>query len=176
MRRLILMRHAKARRADPGLSDADRQLDARGREAAVTMGRWMQAEGYVPDHALVSTAVRTRETWNGVAQTITAASVAWTPTLYEAERGTILDLVRAAPEPGTLLVIGHQPGIGDCASRVLAEGVADAEFARYPTGAIAVVDFAVDAWAAVGWGQGRLAAFTLPRRLGARGVSARGSG
>ena len=41
----------------------------------------------------------------------------------------------------------------------------DPAFAKFPTGATAVVDFDADEWAGVAWGTGRLADFVVPRAL-----------
>ena len=65
-RRLVILRHAKA---EPfAQTDLARQLTARGRASAHDVGRHLQEAGFVPDVALVSTAVRTRETWAEVAE------------------------------------------------------------------------------------------------------------
>src|SRR5262245_18470604 len=63
MRRLMLLRHATSDWSLPGQTDRDRGLAERGRMAAPAMGRYMAQHGLIPDHAIVSTATRTRETW-----------------------------------------------------------------------------------------------------------------
>ena len=67
MRRLLLLRHAKAERSQPGGRDHDRVLTQRGRADAKTLGAYLARHRLVPDRALVSTAARTRETWERVA-------------------------------------------------------------------------------------------------------------
>ena len=59
---LILMRHGKAEEG-PGKPDHDRELAARGRRDAKAAGKWLHAEGLVPDLVICSTAQRTRQTW-----------------------------------------------------------------------------------------------------------------
>ncbi len=49
---------------------------------------------------------------------------------------------------------------------LLAAAPEDPEFARYPTAATAVIEFARDGWPQVGWGAGRLVDFATPRGLG----------
>ena len=65
--RLMLLRHAKSEKAEPGMRDHER----RSMRAAATMrraiGAYMARHGLVPDRALVSTAQRTRETWERLA-------------------------------------------------------------------------------------------------------------
>jgi phosphohistidine phosphatase len=165
MRRLILMRHAKSSWADPGQRDLDRPLNKRGRKAAGLLGAWLKRERYRPDHALVSSARRAQETWAGVVAAAGAAGTTYLPELYHASPDSMLALLRQAPDLPTLLMLGHQPGIGAFAARLQADPPADAEFARYPTGATAVIDLDAAAWSDVGWQGGRLAAFVVPRGL-----------
>src|SRR6202000_265017 len=63
MRRLMLLRHAKTERADPGDRDRDRKLMKPGRSDASMIGVYMARHGLVPDLALVSPATRAQETW-----------------------------------------------------------------------------------------------------------------
>jgi phosphohistidine phosphatase len=65
--RLMLLRHAKSEKAEPGMSDRDRRLNGRGQGDATTMGAYMARHQLTPDLALISTAQRTRETWEHVA-------------------------------------------------------------------------------------------------------------
>ena len=67
MRRLMLLRHAKTERAEPGQRDRDRKLMKRGRADAPKLGAYMAHHDLIPDLALVSPAVRAEETWDLVA-------------------------------------------------------------------------------------------------------------
>jgi phosphohistidine phosphatase len=166
MRRLILMRHAKSSWADPGQRDLDRPLNKRGRRAARLLGGWLKGEGHAPDEALVSSARRARETWDGVVAAAGAAPTTYRPELYHASPEAMLAVLREPREAATLLVIAHQPGIGALARRLLADPPdADPVFDKFPTGATAVIDFDAAAWPDIGWQSGRLAGFAAPRSL-----------
>ena len=163
MRRLILMRHAKSSWAEDGQADHERPLNGRGRRDAAALGAWLVETGRMPDAALVSTAARTQETWSRLG----LAGVAMTPRgdLYHAAPEAMLAALRGAPEVETLLMIGHQPGIGAAARMLLSEPPDDPDFAKYPTAATAVITLPVDAWADAGWGAGRLEEFVTPASL-----------
>ena len=165
MRRLILMRHAKSSWADAGQRDLDRPLSKRGRRSAALVGAWLARKGYRPRHGLVSMARRTQETWAGVVAEVGAAETTYLPELYHAAPETLFAALRLAPNVETVLMLGHQPGIGGFARRLLAEVPEDADFAKYPTGATAVVDFEIGDWRHVDWGTGTLVDFVVPRRL-----------
>ncbi len=112
---LILWRHAEAEEGAGGLPDAARQLTARGRRQAQRMARWLLRR--LPDghRILVSPAVRTL-------QTADALGLAYE---IEAAVGTsadVDDLLAAAGWPearGTIVVVGHQPTLGQVAARLL---------------------------------------------------------
>jgi phosphohistidine phosphatase len=162
---LILTRHAKSDWDDPTLSDHDRVLNPRGQEAAVKIGGWLRAKGYLPDAALVSSARRTQETWDRLLPELgRAVPMTVAPKLYHAEADTILAHLRAA-EALTVMVVGHNPGIGEFAHRIVDGPAAHPRFIDYPTGATLVASFDRRAWDDVDWWSGRVVDFVVPRDL-----------
>ena len=164
-RQLILMRHAKSDWDDPALSDHDRPLNPRGRRDAPKIGAWLHARGFVPDVALVSSARRTQETWEYLLPILGGAiPMQSLPGLYHADADAILAHLRAQTAP-TVLVIGHNPGIGDCASRLLDRPLPHPRFLDYPTGATLVADGPDKDWAMLDWRSAQAVDFTVPREL-----------
>jgi phosphohistidine phosphatase len=146
MDRLILLRHAKAESEAPSGDDFDRPLAPRGQREARFVGAQLAALGLKPDVALVSPALRTRETWEIVEPAVPGAEVRFDPALYNAEAGAIRRIAEAAgTERGTVMVVAHNPGLQALAVRLLREGVAPADFVahaqqRFPPAAVAVFD------------------------------------
>lgn len=164
-RRLILIRHAKSSWDDPALSDHDRPLNRRGERAARALGAWLASRGHVPDEVLCSTALRARATWEGIAAVLPAAPpLRLEPRLYHAPPEVMRAVLRGA-EGGTVAMIGHNPGIAAFAAELLREAPPDPDLARYPTGATAVIDFAIAAWAELQPRTGVLRDFVTPRAL-----------
>ncbi len=166
----MLLRHAKSDWPD-GVSDIDRPLAPRGREAAPRMGAYMAAEGLLPDRVLVSPARRARETFSLVAPSLGGAPSREEPRIYEAPASRLLQVAREGEaEARALLLVGHNPGFEDLARRLVGHGDRYA-FARlsakYPTAGLAVIDFAVEAWSELAPGGGRLDRFVTPGTLGA---------
>ena len=165
MKRLILTRHAKSSWDDPMTPDHDRPLNERGKAAAADLGQWLASRGYVPDEVLCSDALRTRKTYSGIAPALPGApELILKPALYHAGAEVMLAVLRHATG-GTVMMIGHNPGIADFASRIVVAPPRNAEFARYPTGATLVAEFVVDDWADVGFGSGVTVDFIVPREL-----------
>ena len=162
-RRLILTRHAKSSWDDPEMPDHERPLNRRGRRAALELGEWLHSRGYEPDEVLCSTAQRTRDTWAGVK----AAPLEVTPALqlvdglYQASPEAMLAALRAA-RGDCVMMIGHNPGIGEFSRMLPLRAPNDPAFARYPTAATLVVDFQAASWADVRPCQGSVLDFFVP--------------
>ncbi|MCJ2137220.1 histidine phosphatase family protein [Methylobacterium sp. J-026] len=168
MRRLILLRHAKSDRP-AGVADRERPLNPRGRRAAPAVGARLAQDGLRPDLALVSTAQRTRETWAAMAAALGDPETRWQPEIYEAPAHRILAVIGAAPDTAaTVMVVGHNPGLGDLAADLAGEGPRDARnrlALEFPTAAYVVIDFDTERWAEIAPGQGRLDRFVRPRDI-----------
>jgi phosphohistidine phosphatase len=170
MKTLLLLRHAKSDWGDPARTDHERHLNRRGRDAAPLMGDWLARERLIPDLVLCSTATRTRETLDLVRPRIGAdVAVVFDDRLYLAEAPTLLERVRATDDSvGTLLVVGHNPGLEELAGRLTGggdRGAIDALAEKMPTAGLAVLRFDVAGWKRVAARGGRLDAFVTPRSL-----------
>ena len=170
MRRLMLLRHAKSDWANPTLRDHDRPLNARGRESAPKMGAYMARHALVPELIVASTAKRVVETLDlALAAFEIAPKIKSEPRVYEAGANALLGLVKEAPRAvHSLLLVGHNPGMAEFASSLIASGDVDARqrlIEKFPTAALAVIDFAVDDWSKVHPRGGRLDRFVVPRAL-----------
>jgi phosphohistidine phosphatase len=167
MRRLMLLRHAKTERADPGDRDRDRKLMKRGRSDASMIGAYMARHGLVPDLALVSPAVRAQETWR-----LAAAAFAPAPPMlsndriYNADTAKLLGVVgEARKEAHILIVVGHNPGLHDLAVLLIASGEVKARERireKLPTSGLVVIDMPLDDWSLVHAQAGRLERFVSP--------------
>jgi len=167
VRRLLLLRHAKSSWADPGVRDHDRPLNDRGRHAATAMGNHLRKQGWIPDVVLCSSARRTCETATRLELPETTELVV-EHDLYLADPDTVLHRIRAVDDRAqTVMVIGHNPTMHEVALNLVREGNKRALRSlgeKYPTGALAVIDFD-GVWRALAPATGRLAAFETPRGL-----------
>lgn len=176
--KLVLLRHAKS--AWPaGVPDHDRPLGRRGRRDAPAVGRWVRLAGLAPDHVLCSTARRARETWDLAQRELgVRLPVAFEPAVYAASAGSLLDLIRQLPPAArTVVVVGHDPGLPDLALALAGKTAAhdgreagpvlsahDRMAAKFPTGAVAVLEFS-GPWSKLAAGRARLASFVTPGEM-----------
>ena len=169
MKRLILLRHAKSSWNDASQSDHERPLNQRGRLAAALMGAWFIEQPWRVDAAIVSTSLRTRETWTLLTKQWPATPpVRFEASIYEAEVAALLAAAQAAPASAqTVLMIGHNPGMEMFTALLTAPG--GRRISRFPTAAAAVLEteeIADEAnWAATGPGRFQVVAFEHPKTL-----------
>ncbi len=151
--KLIVMRHFKSSWDQP-VDDHDRVLNGRGQQAARAMGDWLRTQNHVPDQALVSTAARTRESYERLGFAATADHF---DDLYLAEPDAILQRLKASAVGHAVLLLAHNPGIADFAAALVARPPNHPRFHDYPTGATLVVETDLT------WGAAPVIDFAVPR-------------
>ncbi|MER7958101.1 MULTISPECIES: histidine phosphatase family protein [unclassified Streptomyces] len=166
LRRLVVLRHAKSAWPE-GVPDHDRPLGPRGLRDAPAAGRWLVGADCLPELVLCSTARRARSTWG-----LAAAEMDGTPPtrhdarIYAADSHSLLDVVREVPgDVGTLLLVGHNPGLQDLVLRLAGEALDDMlqrVEVKFPTSAIAVLSRR-GAWADFAPGTALLTDLAVPR-------------
>ena len=171
MRRLFLLRHAKAERSEPGMEDRGRKLIERGRKDAAKVGAYMASHALIPDWVIASPSARTQETWKIASGAIRPApAAASVERLYDATPHAILGVVREAPAAAhALLVVGHNPGLHELALMLIASGDIEARERlreKLPTSGLVTIDFAFDDWGKLHPQSGRLERFVTPKSLG----------
>jgi phosphohistidine phosphatase len=172
VRRLLLLRHAKAVRETR--DDIERGLEPRGEKDSARMGRFLREDVYVPNLVLCSTSERTRQTLTLILPELGAVPrVEYLAELYHAEPEVILSAVRRAPNAvASLMVVGHNPGLEQLALMLASVPLEKKLRKRYetmdekfPTCGLAVIDFDVDKWSDIAPGAGELDAFVRPKDL-----------
>ena len=172
MLRLLLLRHSKAV-PYTGSGDHERALTERGRSDAAKLGAFIAGEKIAPQAAVHSGARRTKETLAIVLTKLQPGiGVSVEPRFYEATGSAFLSALRNSSDKAqTLLLVGHNPSIAAAAGRLAATGDRGAlskMAAKFPTSALAIVDFDADHWREVDEGMGRLVHFVTPASLGGR--------
>lgn len=156
MKILILMRHAKSDWTKPGQRDKERTLNSTGLQEASQMGSWLRGLGHVPQAALISSALRTRETWDRMGIDCDAQ---FDDALYLAAAEDYLSAVQTAPECDCLLLLGHNPGMETAMGEFAGRRISAA------TATTAVYSLPVRQWHDVKFKHGSLEAFESPQSL-----------
>jgi phosphohistidine phosphatase len=171
MRHLMLLRHAKTERAEPGQRDRDRTLTKRGRSDARVIGAYMVQHDLLPDLVLVSPAARTQETWALIAAAFAKAPrSAKDDRIYNASPRQLVGVIEESGSARSLLVIGHNPSLHEIAVQLIAAGDIEARqrlAEKLPTSGLVVIDLSNDDRPRLQPQSGRLEHFVTPRMLAA---------
>jgi phosphohistidine phosphatase len=154
-RTLVILSHAKADKP-AGVADKDRPLNHEGEADAVAAGSWLAEHEYVPDVVICSPSRRTRQTWDGVAQSLTAApTVSYVERLYGAKVDDLLTVIGELDDDRrTALLVGHNPAVSQLSTELDPSGI-DSE--GLSTSGIAVHTWSGD-WPDCGPGSAKLTA------------------
>ena len=161
MKQLFLLRHAKAVPAETAANDAARQLAPRGERDARIMAERLRDRGVRVDLILTSPAARTLRTAELVAAMVgyRRDAIVVDERLYLATPHEILAVIATARATiGSLLVVGHNPGLSEVAAELLPELAAD-----LPTAGIVALEVQSDDWASVGAARRRLTYYDFPK-------------
>lgn len=161
MLRLLLLRHAKSAWSSTDIADFERPLAPRGEREAVALASVLRQKSIAPDLVLCSTALRTRQTLAFLLPELSGTcTVRLERRLYEAGDSDYAGLIRElGGEAGQVMVIGHNPAIQATALRLTGDkdtGLRLRLAAKFPTSGLADISFAVENWAQITHGGGRL--------------------
>lgn len=165
MKRLTLVRHAKSDPGSPGQDDWDRTLNLRGEMDAPGMARRLKERRLKPDLLVTSPAIRALSTARYFARGLhlDAAHLKTDERLYLADPKTILKVVRElGGSADHLMVVGHNPGITECADKLSAER----DIESMPTCAVVTALYDIEAWEELDWKSGTEVELDYPKNTG----------
>ena len=170
MKKVILLRHAKSSWSDPRVDDHDRPLNKRGKASAPVIAQWLAHRRHLPDTVLCSSAKRTRQTVKRMKTILPdLPDPKIEETLYHAPPDDMRNRLNSLPKDcDTVMVVGHQPGLGALARKLAEENVrrrCARAFEHFPTGAAAVLEFDIDEWAELDYHKAKFVDFAVPREL-----------
>lgn len=115
---LILWRHADA---DAGVPDSGRKLTAKGRKQAAKIAKWLKARLPEGTRVLCSPARRAKDTAAALTKDFKAVDALG----LDANAKTVLAAAGWPKADGCVVVVGHQPTLGNAAALALAGTAAD---------------------------------------------------
>jgi phosphohistidine phosphatase len=166
MKKLSILRHAKADRPENYANDFDRKLTSRGHKDAALMADIVTQLEPPVDWIVSSPAQRAKETTEHlVRKTDLSESVFWEPNVYEAHAATLLKILAdVPPERNHALLVGHNPGLSDLVSALCAGSQTRVNIDLATTG-LAVLTLEIAWWNQIRLGCGRLELLLRPKLL-----------
>lgn len=163
-----MLRHAKSDRQRQYLTDLDRPLNERGRDAARRLGKWMKRRQLEPEWVTCSPAVRTRETLQLLRShlDIPDALINFDDRLYLADVEMLLKvLARCSRDISNVMVIGHNPGLEQLVEYLCGEDLPLSSKGKLlPTASLVQIALPGD-WRALAARSGKLEGIVRPEDL-----------
>jgi phosphohistidine phosphatase len=142
---LLILRHAKSSWDDSSLADRERPLNKRGERDAPRMGDLLRQQRLIPDVIISSDAVRAAMTAEAAGEAAGySGEIVFDPLLYAADPDDIIAVLRTVKaNTGTVMIVGHNPGLEDLIGQLTGEQHA------LPTAALAEIHLPIDRWRAL---------------------------
>ena len=163
MKKLLLVRHAKAEKISPNQKDFDRELANKGQMDAPRIAQIIFNEGVKPQLIVSSPAARALTTAQLFAEQlkIENAAIVQNEDIYEASPGVLLKIVNNfSDETDFIALFGHNPGFS-----YLAEYLTGSEIGEIPTCGALLIEFNFDSWKLISQNTGSLIKNWYPKEV-----------
>jgi len=163
MKKLLLVRHAKAEKISPNQKDFDRELANRGLMDAPRIAQTIYNEGIVPQLLVSSPAVRAISTAFYFAEQfkIDTTAILQNEDIFEASPGALLKIVNQfSDEVEFIAMFGHNPGFS-----YLAEYLTGYDIGEIPTCGAVLLHFEVESWSHISQNTGTLHQHWYPAQV-----------
>jgi phosphohistidine phosphatase len=163
MKKLFLVRHAKAEESALGQKDFDRMLDQKGLTDAPRMGRTIAENAERPQRLIASPAARAYQTAYFFAEQLKfdTSEIQVEEEIYEASARSLLKFVNDLDDQfDCIMLFGHNPSFSYLTEYLTKEYIGD-----IPTCGVAFIHFELDTWKAVSENTGMLKATWFPKEI-----------
>ncbi len=143
MARITLIRHGKSEMPKIGADDFDRALVQRGVKNSEDVGKFMLTHKMLPELVMVSSAARTRQTYELLSLSWPASlKVVYLDQLYEASADTLLSLIfDCARDFNNVAVVGHNPSLAVLLTHFVGWVGNEMNLGYFPTCCVADIGF-----------------------------------
>ncbi len=156
MKKLLLIRHAKAEKESLGI-DIDRPLRYTGIQDSTFMAERLIEQSIIPQIIISSPALRTKTTAEIFADNLKLPNPEFNQAIYQASEQTWVKVINKLPNQYDFIaVVGHNPGI----SQIL--DYLTGEMREVHTCTTALIEFETDDWSTISSDSGKLTYFSWP--------------
>ena len=161
MKKLLIMRHAKANLGDAFESDFDRTLSDRGKKDAPEMGKRLKKNGVKPDLIISSPAARALKTAKEVAKEIDypEKNIVTESEIYQADIIDLIKVIRNLDDKNNkVMLFGHNPGLTGLVGYLTNQFIDN-----IPTSGVVQINFDFQTWKQVTQQSGKFISFDYPK-------------
>ena len=144
MKKIILVRHAKASYENTLVQDYDRLLQKSGIEDIKKIGQYLKLKEHIPDYILTSGAQRTLESAKFLSHLLFNEPIALHKNriIYEADVNQMIEIIKCFDNQyNTVMIVGHNPTM-----TFLNNQISNANIDYVPTSGTAIIKFRIEKW------------------------------
>jgi phosphohistidine phosphatase len=162
MKKIYLIRDAKAEDFSDGVSDFERALRKKGYKELKTIGSYLRLRGISPDIILSSCALRAQQTTTTLSEALSFDKESlFLEELYYPPYDDIISIIMAQDkEYESMFLIAHAPYITELANRLSSETIA-----KIPAAGVVALDFDIDEWSELELNSGSVDFFIYPKQF-----------
>ena len=162
MKKIYLIRDAKAEDFSEGVSDFERPLRKKGYKELKTIGSYLRLRGISPDLVLSSCALRAQQTAISLCESLSFdGEKLFLEELYYPPYDDIISIIMAQEkECSSIFLIAHAPYITDLANRLGSETIA-----KIPAAAVLSLAFDINEWSELELQSGSYEFFIYPKQF-----------
>ena len=162
MKKIYLIRDAKAEGFSEDVSDFERALRKKGSKELKTIGSYLRLRGISPDIILSSCALRAQQTATTLSEALSFdKECLFLEELYYPPYDDVISIIMAQEsECESMFLIAHAPYITELANKLSSETVA-----KIPSAGVLALDFAIDDWSELVLGSGSIDFFIYPKQF-----------
>ena len=162
MKKIYLIRHAKAEGFLEGVSDFERVLKKRGVKDIEMIGSYMALQGISPDVILCSCAMRAEQTALQLAKKLGfEGKTYFLQELYYASNEDALGIIMAQDKSlDSIFIIGHNPQLNELVNTLSSEYIN-----KIPAMGVAALTFNINTWSEIETVKGELDFVIYPKQF-----------
>ena len=162
MKKIYLIRDAKAENFSEGVSDFERSLRKKGYKELKTIGSYLRLRGISPDFILSSCALRAQQTATTLAESLSFdGEKLFLEELYYPPYDDIISIIMAQESScESMFVIAHAPYITELANQLSKDTIS-----KIPAAGVVSLEFEIDEWSELEYTKASLEFFIYPKQF-----------
>jgi phosphohistidine phosphatase len=162
MKKIYLIRHAKASNSEFGMSDFQRPLSKKGKSDVIYMAKRLKNFEILPDLVISSPAKRAKTTAEVIAETINyqKSKIMYLESLYDSSYQAYRYLLDSLDDSlNSIFMVAHNPTITE-----VGETLSGAILTNMPTCSIVCIEFDVQSFKDIKENSGKILFFDYPKK------------
>ena len=161
MKKLLIVRHAKASWNNTLFKDYERPLTKNGHQDALLIAQYLKTKHHIPDYIISSSAKRAIQTTNIISQILSPElSICKERLIYGGSTNEMISIIHTIDNQyNNIMMVGHNP-----TTTLLINKISNSHIDYVPTSGSVIIEFTISKWQHIN-NNGTLIDFIHPKKL-----------